>query len=114
MSDYVGVEQKSSRLLYLTPKSALDDMMAVRVKLLNKYLQILVAFVFNIHCRFPILNIHTKYQDANLYIFKKWVSDYIFNDKTLRSLRHDVVTMLVKSQYEEKVFQEVRKCKNHH
>lgn len=57
-------------------------------------LQLSQGFLF----RFPNVVFSTKYTDAHLYIFAKWVLDYACLDTGLTSIKHDLIPFLVYKQ----------------
>lgn len=80
--DVVGLDDQ--RLCLFTAEADIEE--AVTVK--NK--------VFRMH---PRIRIHTNFQDAHLYIIKKWVCDYISFDKTVTTIKGEVIPKLVTKQF---------------
>jgi len=80
--DLVGLDEK--RLCLFTAEADIEEAVVVKNK------------VFRMH---PKLRIHTGLQDAHLYIMKKWVCDYICFDKTLTTIKGEVVPKLVMKQF---------------
>ncbi|KAI8813092.1 nucleotide-diphospho-sugar transferase [Cladochytrium replicatum] len=94
---FIGIDHTSCRLVYMKSKDDVADELPLRTSLLR---------------RFPLLNIHTQLKDGHLYIFKRWVIDYLV--KTLRatnvkdedkptSIRVDLLPTLVKMQSSNKI-----------
>jgi hypothetical protein len=50
--------------------------------------------------RYPQVSITTNLQDAHIYIFKRWVIDFITRNQKLSSLRSDLLPVLAKMQWQ--------------
>ena len=50
--------------------------------------------------RYPRISITTNLQDAHIYVFKRWVIDFIARNKKLSSLRSDLLPVLAKMQWQ--------------
>jgi translation initiation factor eIF-2B subunit gamma len=82
--EYIGIEDSTSRLLTLASQADLDDELDIRLSLLQK---------------FPRVHFYSQLRDSHLYIFKKWVIDYIAKSKSISSIRLDLVPLLLECQY---------------
>ncbi|KAJ3318604.1 hypothetical protein HDU76_000788 [Blyttiomyces sp. JEL0837] len=51
---------------------------------------------------YPVVNIHTKIKDAHVYVFKRWVIDFISKAK-LGSIKDEVLPLLIHCQYSDHV-----------
>ena len=46
------------------------------------------------------MNVTTTLQDAHIYIFKKWIINFISQNKKISSLRTDLLPVLAKMQWQ--------------
>ena len=46
------------------------------------------------------MNVTTTLQDAHIYIFKKWIINFISGNKKISSLRTDLLPVLAKMQWQ--------------
>ncbi|KAG0240060.1 hypothetical protein BGW41_007225 [Actinomortierella wolfii] len=85
---YVGVDARSSQLVYLNNSEQMDpDEFSLRISLLEKH---------------PVMNVSRMLLDGHLYVFKRWVIDLISEvaqKRTLASIKAHVLPLLVKSQH---------------
>ncbi|KAJ3390100.1 hypothetical protein HDU84_007925 [Entophlyctis sp. JEL0112] len=87
MLEFVGIDHSTCRLLFAVKELDLDgEHLSVRMAALDQ---------------FPVLNIHTKLRDAQLYVFKHWVADYVAKSK-FQSIKTDLLPVLTRIQYSEK------------
>ncbi len=63
--DIVGLDTESNRLLYFGAEADIDNI-ELKISVLKRY---------------PNMVLTTKLQDAHLYIVKKWLIDYIIENK---------------------------------
>lgn len=82
--EYIGIDDSTSRLLFSASKADLDDELDIRLSLFHK---------------FPRLHFYSQLRDSHLYIFKKWVIDFIAKTKSISSIRLDLVPLLLECQY---------------
>lgn len=82
--EYIGIEDATSRLVYIASQADLDDELDIRLSMLQK---------------FPRVHFHSQLRDSHLYIFKKWVIDAIAKSKNISSIRLDLVPLLLECQY---------------
>jgi translation initiation factor eIF-2B subunit gamma len=47
----------------------------------------------------PCFTIHTNLLDAHIYVFKKWVIDYIVSDRNISTIKGELLPVLVKKQF---------------
>ncbi|KAJ3220053.1 hypothetical protein HK099_004464 [Clydaea vesicula] len=91
-SDYVGINHKKARLLYMAPKVDVDD---------DTFLSLHMALIK----KFPVINFHTHLRDAHLYIFNRWVMDLIYSKKHISSLKADLLPLLIECQYNKNLYE---------
>jgi len=72
------------RLCLLTAEADVEEEISVKNKILRQH---------------PRITVRSNLQDAHLYIVKKWVCDYICCDKTVSTIKGEVVPKLVKRQF---------------
>jgi len=72
------------RLCMMTAEADVEEEISVRNKILRLH---------------PRMTVRSNLQDAHLYIVKKWVCDYMFCDKTVSTIKGEVVPKLVKKQF---------------
>ncbi|RKO97343.1 hypothetical protein CXG81DRAFT_15963 [Caulochytrium protostelioides] len=82
--DLIGVDPDSSRLVMLASEADSVDTLSVSVRLLEK---------------FPKIRFYRTYQDAHIYIFKRWVLDLLVQRKTIGRVREGLLPLLVEAQY---------------
>jgi translation initiation factor eIF-2B subunit gamma len=82
---YVAHETTHHRLLFV--KSAIDvhESLDIRTSLLWRY---------------PRMNLSMSLQDSHIYIFKRWVVDFIRRNEKISSLRTDLIPVLAKMQWQ--------------
>jgi translation initiation factor eIF-2B subunit gamma len=88
--DYIGVDQKTDRLLMLVSSTDLEgEFLKVKKSLLTK---------------FPNFTLHTKVKDAHLYIFSRWTFEILEQHKdTIQSIKSHFVPFLARCQYRPKL-----------
>jgi len=88
--DYIGVDQKTDRLLMLVSSTDLEgEFLKVKKSLLTK---------------FPNFSLHTKVKDAHLYIFSRWTFEVLEQHKdTIQSIKSQFVPFLTRCQYRPKL-----------
>lgn len=85
LADFIGLDPVSDRLMMLANQAdAEDEHLAVRVAMLRQY---------------PQMDVHCNLLDAHLYVFAKWVVDYIAANKKISSLKGDLLPRLINAQY---------------
>jgi len=87
-AQYIGIDTTESRLVHIADYDSSEDEVSLRLSML---------------WRFPRVKLHVNLQDAHLYIFKHWVLDVIKEKEKISSIRHDLVPLIVKCQYQRKL-----------
>ncbi|KAJ3409732.1 hypothetical protein HDV05_004289 [Chytridiales sp. JEL 0842] len=87
MTEYIGIDHSTCRLLMTEPLEDLDDELPVRMAMFEK---------------FPTLNIHSKLREAHLYVFKRWVIDLVVKSK-VNSIKSELIPLLIQSQFSDRV-----------
>lgn len=82
--DFVGVDQSGKRLLFLANEADLEDGLTVRKSIMTKH---------------PRMHINTGLVDAHLYCLKKAVVDFLTENKSISSIRGELVPYLVRKQF---------------
>mmetsp|Transcript_16739 Transcript_16739/g.43438 ORF Transcript_16739/g.43438 Transcript_16739/m.43438 type:complete len:450 (-) Transcript_16739:101-1450(-) len=85
MVDYVGIEPRSSKLILFENEENLpDDTLAMRKSVLSRH---------------PRFKIHRDLLDAHLYIFAKWVIDFVVEDRSISTIKGELLPFLVRKQF---------------
>eukprot|EP00283_Hemiselmis_rufescens_P012126 CAMPEP_0173436988 /NCGR_PEP_ID=MMETSP1357-20121228/17787_1 /TAXON_ID=77926 /ORGANISM="Hemiselmis rufescens, Strain PCC563" /LENGTH=420 /DNA_ID=CAMNT_0014402143 /DNA_START=21 /DNA_END=1283 /DNA_ORIENTATION=+ len=79
-ADFVGLDEKGSRLLYIKPVADVEDKLTVPKRQLMQY---------------PNMKVTKKMLDAHLYIFSRWVLDLLDQEKDIASIKTELVPFLV-------------------
>ncbi|XP_048395970.1 translation initiation factor eIF-2B subunit gamma isoform X3 [Stegostoma tigrinum] len=82
--DFVGVDETCKRLLFMANEADLDDELVIKKSLMQKY---------------PKIHIKTALVDAHLYCMKKWVLDFLVENKSFMSIRSELIPFLVRKQF---------------
>uniref|UniRef100_A0A3Q3DW22 Translation initiation factor eIF2B subunit gamma n=3 Tax=Hippocampus comes TaxID=109280 RepID=A0A3Q3DW22_HIPCM len=82
--DFVGVDQSGKRVLFMANEVDLEDGLSIRKSILNKH---------------PRMLIKTGLVDAHLYCMKKAVVDFLTDNKSISSVRGELVPYLVRKQF---------------
>ncbi|XP_067893081.1 translation initiation factor eIF-2B subunit gamma isoform X1 [Heterodontus francisci] len=82
--DFVGVDDTCKHLLFMANEADLDDELVIRKSLMQKY---------------PRMHIKTALVDAHLYCMKKWVLDFLVENKSFTSIRGELIPYLVRKQF---------------
>ncbi|XP_028327863.1 translation initiation factor eIF2B subunit gamma [Gouania willdenowi] len=82
--DFVGVDQSGKRLLFMANEADLEDGLIVRRSIIRKH---------------PRMHIKTGLVDAHLYCLKKAVVDFLAENKSISSIRGELVPFLVRKQF---------------
>uniref|UniRef100_A0A3Q1GKM0 Translation initiation factor eIF2B subunit gamma n=1 Tax=Acanthochromis polyacanthus TaxID=80966 RepID=A0A3Q1GKM0_9TELE len=82
--DFVGVDQSGKRLLFMANEADLEDGLSVRKSIMRKH---------------PRMHIKTGLVDAHLYCMKKAVVDFLTENKSISSIRGELVPYLVRKQF---------------
>ncbi|XP_041848896.1 translation initiation factor eIF-2B subunit gamma [Melanotaenia boesemani] len=82
--DFVGVDHSGKRLLFMASEADLEDGLSVRKSIMKKH---------------PRMHIKTGLVDAHLYCLKKAVVDFLAENKSISSIRGELVPYLVRKQF---------------
>ncbi|XP_066548153.1 translation initiation factor eIF2B subunit gamma isoform X1 [Amia ocellicauda] len=82
--DFVGVDSSGKRLLFMANEADLDEDLVIRKSILRKH---------------PRMHIKTGLVDAHLYCLKKCVVDFLADNKSITSIRGELVPYLVSKQF---------------
>uniref|UniRef100_UPI00398EAFFE translation initiation factor eIF2B subunit gamma isoform X2 n=1 Tax=Pristiophorus japonicus TaxID=55135 RepID=UPI00398EAFFE len=82
--DFVGVDDTCKRLLFMANEADLDDELVIRKSMMQKH---------------PRMHIKTALVDAHLYCMKKWVLDFLVENKSFMSIRGELIPYLVRKQF---------------
>lgn len=81
---FIGTDPSGTRLVSYSAAVDIEEELSVRLAMLRK---------------FPSVNLFGDISDAHLYIFKRWVINYIADNDGLSSLQGEVIPLLVKAQF---------------
>uniref|UniRef100_A0A3P9KWD7 Translation initiation factor eIF2B subunit gamma n=1 Tax=Oryzias latipes TaxID=8090 RepID=A0A3P9KWD7_ORYLA len=82
--DFVGVDQSGQRLLFMANEADLEDGLSLRKSVIRKH---------------PRMHIRTGLVDAHLYCLKKAVVDFLSENKSISSIRGELLPYLVRKQF---------------
>ncbi|KAI5627859.1 translation initiation factor eIF-2B subunit gamma, partial [Silurus asotus] len=82
--DFVGVDVTGKRLLFMANEADLEKGLVIRKTIMRKH---------------PRMHIKTGLLDAHLYCFKRSVVDFLVENKSITSLRGELVPYLVRKQF---------------
>ncbi|KAM3865576.1 translation initiation factor eIF2B subunit gamma [Diretmus argenteus] len=86
--DFVGVDESGKRLLFMANEADLEDGLSIRKSIMRKH---------------PRMNIKTGLVDAHLYCLKKSVVDFLADNKSISSIRGELLPYLVRKQFSKTV-----------
>ena len=86
--DFIGFDEKGSRVLFMTSEADLADKDDDKIKLRKSMLK-----------RHPNINIRSNLTDCHLYLMKKWVIDYLADNENISSIKGELIPHLVKKQF---------------
>lgn len=86
--DFIGFDEKGSRVLFMTSEADLTDLDDDKIK-----------FRKSLFKKHPNVNIRSNLTDCHLYLMKKWVIDYLADNKQISSLKGELIPHLVKKQF---------------
>ncbi|KAJ4450126.1 translation initiation factor eIF2B subunit gamma isoform X2 [Periplaneta americana] len=81
--DLVGLDEKTSRLVFVGSVSDFDSEVPISREIMEKH---------------PVIDMYSKITDAHFYIFKKWVVDFLVHKKNISTLKGELLPYLVKKQ----------------
>ncbi|XP_054995662.1 translation initiation factor eIF-2B subunit gamma [Sorex araneus] len=82
--DFIGVDSTGKRLLFMANEADLDEELVIKGSILQKY---------------PRIRFHTGLVDAHLYCLKKYVVDFLMENKSITSIRSELIPYLVRKQF---------------
>uniref|UniRef100_A0A8C6U2P0 Translation initiation factor eIF2B subunit gamma n=1 Tax=Neogobius melanostomus TaxID=47308 RepID=A0A8C6U2P0_9GOBI len=82
--DFVGVDHSGKRLLFMANEADLEDGLSIRKSIMRKH---------------PRMHIKTGLVDAHLYCLKKELVDFLSENKSISSIRGELVPYLVRKQF---------------
>uniref|UniRef100_A0A8C4S9M0 Translation initiation factor eIF2B subunit gamma n=1 Tax=Erpetoichthys calabaricus TaxID=27687 RepID=A0A8C4S9M0_ERPCA len=82
--DFVGVDSSGKRLLFMANEADLEEELVIKKKVMNKH---------------PRIHIKTGLVDAHLYCLKKSVVDFLVDNKSITSIRGELIPFLVRKQF---------------
>ncbi|KAJ3320888.1 hypothetical protein HDV06_004784 [Boothiomyces sp. JEL0866] len=88
--EFIGIHDKTSTLLFMEAKADIgDDDLDIRSSLINK---------------FQAVHIHSQLRDAHLYLFKRWVLELVAKNRSIASIKTDLVPLLLEAQHRKLVY----------
>ncbi|XP_056600343.1 translation initiation factor eIF-2B subunit gamma [Triplophysa dalaica] len=82
--DFVGIDGTGKRLLFMANEADLEEGLVIRKSIMRKH---------------PRMLIKTGLLDAHLYCLKRSVVDFLVNNKSVTSIRGELVPFLVRKQF---------------
>ncbi|XP_019336284.2 translation initiation factor eIF-2B subunit gamma [Alligator mississippiensis] len=82
--DFIGLDNTGKRLLFMANEADLDEELIIKRSILQKH---------------PRIHIRTGLIDAHLYCMKKCVVDFLAENKSITSIRSELVPYLVRKQF---------------
>uniref|UniRef100_A0A8C8SNZ7 Translation initiation factor eIF2B subunit gamma n=1 Tax=Pelusios castaneus TaxID=367368 RepID=A0A8C8SNZ7_9SAUR len=82
--DFIGVDDTGKRLLFMANEADLDEELVIKRSLLQKH---------------PRMHIRTGLADAHLYCLKKYVVDFLVENRSFTSIRSELIPYLVRKQF---------------
>ncbi|KAG5285540.1 hypothetical protein AALO_G00004550 [Alosa alosa] len=86
--DFVGVDGTGKRLLFMANEADLEDGLTLRKSIMRKH---------------PRMHIKTGLLDAHLYCLKRSVVDFLVDNKSISSIRGELVPFLVRKQFSKSI-----------
>ncbi|XP_040612815.1 translation initiation factor eIF-2B subunit gamma isoform X1 [Mesocricetus auratus] len=82
--DFIGVDSTGKRLLFMANEADLDEELVIKGSILQKH---------------PRIHFHTGLVDAHLYCLKKYVVDFLMENRSITSIRSELIPYLVRKQF---------------
>ncbi|KAM6219424.1 translation initiation factor eIF2B subunit gamma [Rhynchocyon petersi] len=82
--DFIGVDSTEKRLLFMANEADLDEELVIKGSILQKH---------------PRIRFHTGLVDAHLYCLKKYVVDFLMENRSITSIRSELIPYLVRKQF---------------
>ncbi|XP_064415510.1 translation initiation factor eIF-2B subunit gamma [Latimeria chalumnae] len=92
--DFIGVDNTGKRLLFMANEADLENELVVKKSIMKKY---------------PRMHIKTGLVDAHLYCLKKSVIDFLVENRSISSIRGELIPYLVRKQFSSPVQPEQNK-----
>lgn len=83
-SQYIGLDEKTGRLVYFQSQADVEDGLAINKSLLRRH---------------PNLTMYTRLKDAHLYLFAHWVIDLLCEMRMINDIQSELVPLMVKRQF---------------
>ncbi|ESO92323.1 hypothetical protein LOTGIDRAFT_206598 [Lottia gigantea] len=82
--DFIGFDENGKRVLFLTSEADLEDTISFQKSTLKRH---------------PFINIRSKLTDCHLYLFKKWVIDFLAQNQKICTIKGELIPYLVRRQF---------------
>ncbi|XP_064625401.1 translation initiation factor eIF2B subunit gamma-like [Lineus longissimus] len=82
--DFVGLDNSSSRLVFLSSEADFEETISFRKSLFKRH---------------PCINIKTRLTDAHLYLMKQSVLDVLEEQRSISAIKGELIPYLVKKQF---------------
>ncbi|XP_027693726.1 translation initiation factor eIF-2B subunit gamma isoform X1 [Vombatus ursinus] len=82
--DFIGVDGTGKRLLFMANEADLDEELVIKASTLQRY---------------PRIHFQTGLVDAHLYCLKKYVVDFLVENRSITSIRSELIPYLVRKQF---------------
>ncbi|KAH3741886.1 hypothetical protein DPMN_048616, partial [Dreissena polymorpha] len=86
--DFIGFTQGSNRVLFMTSEADLADMNDDKIK-----------FKKSLFRKHPNMNVRSNLTDCHLYVMKKWVINYLAENRQISSIKGELIPHLVRKQF---------------
>ncbi|XP_051855845.1 translation initiation factor eIF-2B subunit gamma [Antechinus flavipes] len=82
--DFIGVDTTGKRLLFMANEADLDEELIIKASVLQRH---------------PRIHFQTGLVDAHLYCLKKYVVDFLVENRSITSIRSELIPYLVRKQF---------------
>ncbi|XP_038615873.1 translation initiation factor eIF-2B subunit gamma [Tachyglossus aculeatus] len=82
--DFIGVDDTGKRLLFMANEADLDEELVIKRSILHKH---------------PRIHFRTGLMDAHLYCLRKYVLDFLVENRSITSIRSELIPYLVRKQF---------------
>ncbi|XP_072505328.1 translation initiation factor eIF2B subunit gamma isoform X2 [Notamacropus eugenii] len=82
--DFIGVDSAGTRLLFMANEADLDEELIIKASILQRH---------------PRIHFQTGLVDAHLYCLKKYVVDFLVENRSITSIRSELIPYLVRKQF---------------
>ncbi|XP_052775197.1 translation initiation factor eIF-2B subunit gamma-like [Mya arenaria] len=97
--DFIGFEDNGNRVLFMTSEADLADMDDDKIK-----------FRKSLFKKHPNVRIRSNLTDCHLYLIKKWVVDYLAENRQISSIKGELIPHLVRKQFYKQKKQDLPKA----